>query len=450
MMKQAQKTKEQVFEELLQYLPPELEQLAYDFKVFVRSRKIKTVPELLRVVLLYCGLDLSLREVAGHLTLLDERITDEAVRKRLKACQPWVKALLFEMLPHRSPTHLPEGLRFCAFDGSSIQAPGATGTDYRLHIGMDLVTLEFTHLLVTDKSTGESLKNYPLNPGDVAVVDRGLCHASGILEKQQQGADVVVRYNQYCMPLLKEDGTSLDLISELKQFDLERKNSLSVKSFPVYRPVAGTSEKESEEKLSGHLMVMRLPAKEAKEARRKCRRKASKKGRRQPRVETLFMTEFLMVFTTLSPSILSPKALLELYQCRWQIEIAIKRLKSLLDIDKLRSKPGILADVWLNGKLLYALMLEKHKRKRFGDDWGYLNQQRIGTWWRTWNLLKQEIAQMITGVNYWHWENWPDCLSVLFERPRRRKLQTLPKSVRKLLTNYPDLTVGNFAIISSG
>ncbi len=249
-------TKEQVFDELLQYLPPELEQLAYDFKVFVRSRKIKTVPELLRVVLLYCGLDLSLREVAGHLTLLDERITDEAVRKRLKACQPWVKALLFEMLPHRSPTHLPKGLRFCAFDGSSIQAPGATGTDYRLHIGMDLVTLEFTHLLVTDKYTGESLTNYPLNPGDVAVVDRGLCHASGILEKQQQGAEVVARYNQYCMPLDKEDGTPFDLISELKQFDIEHKKSLSVKSFPVSRLVAGKDQKESEEK-SGHLMVMR-------------------------------------------------------------------------------------------------------------------------------------------------------------------------------------------------
>ncbi len=86
------------------------------------------------MVLLYCGLDLSFREVAGHLTLLDERITDEAVRKRLKACQPWVKALLFEMLPPRKVDEFPSEFRFLAFDGSSIQAPGATGTDYRLHI----------------------------------------------------------------------------------------------------------------------------------------------------------------------------------------------------------------------------------------------------------------------------------------------------------------------------
>lgn len=91
---------------------------------------------------------------------------------------------------------MPFGFRFCAFDGSSIQAPGAKSTDYRLHIGIDLVTLEFTHLLVTDKHTGESLKNYSLSPGDVAVVDRGLCHAAGILKKQQEGADVIAQYNK--------------------------------------------------------------------------------------------------------------------------------------------------------------------------------------------------------------------------------------------------------------
>jgi hypothetical protein len=39
--------------------------------------------------------------------------------------------------------------------------------------------------------------------------------------------------------------------------------------------------------------------------------------------------------------------------------MAIKRLKSLLDIGKLRSKEGLIADIWLNGKRLIALMLEK-------------------------------------------------------------------------------------------
>src|SRR5262249_61674189 len=54
-----------LFEELLQDLPPETVQMAREFKAFVRAKKVKTPGQLLRVVFLYCGLDKSLREVAG-------------------------------------------------------------------------------------------------------------------------------------------------------------------------------------------------------------------------------------------------------------------------------------------------------------------------------------------------------------------------------------------------
>ncbi len=128
-------SQEEQFEELLQDMSPEVERMAKEFKVFTRSRKIKNPQDLLRIVLLYCGLDQSLREVAANFTLLEERITDEAVRKRLTACGPWVKALLTKMLPTRNLDNLPDGLRFIVFDGSSIQAPAAMGTDFRLHVG---------------------------------------------------------------------------------------------------------------------------------------------------------------------------------------------------------------------------------------------------------------------------------------------------------------------------
>jgi hypothetical protein len=77
----------------LQDLPADVAVLAREFKAFTRGRKIKTPQQLLRVVLLYWGVDQSLREVAGNLTLLGEQITDSSVITRLKACEPWVKAL---------------------------------------------------------------------------------------------------------------------------------------------------------------------------------------------------------------------------------------------------------------------------------------------------------------------------------------------------------------------
>src|SRR5918911_4370066 len=90
-----------MFEQLLQDLPAEVEQRARQFQAFARARKVRTPRQLLRVVLLYCGLDKGLRETAGHFTLLYEPITDQSVAERLAACCPWVEALLPQLLGPR-------------------------------------------------------------------------------------------------------------------------------------------------------------------------------------------------------------------------------------------------------------------------------------------------------------------------------------------------------------
>jgi len=60
-----------------------------------------------------------------------------------------------------------------------------------------------------------------------------------------------------------------------------------------------------------------------------------------------------------------------------------ERWKSVLDVDALRAKAtSPLAAVWLHGKLLYALMLERRMRRQLGDSWGRLDHERMGTWWR--------------------------------------------------------------------
>ncbi len=75
------------------------------------------------------------------------------------------------------------------------------------------------------------------------------------------------------------------------------------------------------------------------------------------------------MFTTLSPEVLSAQTIMKIYRCRWQIELAIKRWKSVLDVDALRARKGSpLANVWLHGKLLYALMLERRMRRKLGGD----------------------------------------------------------------------------------
>ena len=72
-------------------------------------------------------------------------------------------------------------------------------------------------------------------------------------------------------------------------------------------------------------------------------------------------------------------------------------------------------------------------RRQLGDSWGWLDRERLSTWWRVWGMLKDETAPMITGALFWKEDAWVACLKVLAERPRRRKLQQLPPEVIEAL-----------------
>lgn len=181
------------FEGFLQELPEDYRELAIECKAFCRSRKIKTPDQLMRVVLCYCGVDQVLRETAGNFTLLEERISDTAIHRRLKACGPWVKAMLSRMMGAAAPI---EGhLRFIIVDGSTVQGPGAKGTWYRLHVAIDRVKLHLLHVSVTDAHEAERLGHYPLQEGDVVVGDRGYNQARQWIEQADRGVGLVVRCN---------------------------------------------------------------------------------------------------------------------------------------------------------------------------------------------------------------------------------------------------------------
>jgi len=403
-----------LFEELLQDLPAETMQMAREFKAFVRAKKVKTPAQLLRVVFLYCGLDKPLREVAGTFTALYESITDQSVAERLRACGPWVKAMLRRMLPMAAMGPLPTGLRFVVIDASSIQAPGAKGTDHRLHIAMDLLSLQFLEVLVSDVHTGETLKHFTLAPGDVVLADRGYAQCQGMWAAVQQGAALIVRLNPFSVVLGDAAGAPLELSTALK-----RQKTATLRTLGVTLHAAG-----GQHEVRGWVHAYRLNAEQANRARQKCRQ-GHKKG--TPSAESLFVAGWVLVFTTLAPTVLSAQTIMALYRCRWQVEIAIKRWKSVLDVDALRAKANSpLAEVWLHGKLLYALMLERRMRRQLGDTWSRLDHERVATWWRVWGMLKEEIAPLITGALFWKEDAWEACLKVLAERPRRRKLQQLP------------------------
>ena len=156
---------------------------------------------------------------------------------------------------------LPSGRRFVVIDASSMQAPGATGTDHRLHIAMDLLALQFLEVLVSDVHTGETLKHFTFAPSDVAVADRGYAQCQGMSAALQQGADLIVRLNPFSVVLGDATGVPLELCAALKRQRMETLRTLVV----TLRSTGGQHE------VRGWGQAYRLHAEPAKRARQKCR-----------------------------------------------------------------------------------------------------------------------------------------------------------------------------------
>ncbi len=108
-----------LFEEFVQELPSDYRELAYEFKAFTRARKIRSPLQLLQLVMLYCGLDLSLRSCAGEIARMQGYLSDTAVKKRLEACVPWIKALLSGVFGLEKAVGS-GSLRFIVIDGSTV------------------------------------------------------------------------------------------------------------------------------------------------------------------------------------------------------------------------------------------------------------------------------------------------------------------------------------------
>ncbi len=391
------------FERLLQEFPRDLIESAVKFEAFRRKRKIKNVEQLFQVVLLYCGLDFSLRDTAGILTRLGSQISDQAVKERLDGCAVWLSEVLKQMLPSvPAEIQAKVGRRWILIDGSTVQVPGACGTSYRIHLSWDWLAHRIVEIKITDAKTGESLKLYEIEAGDVVVADRGYARFADFQYVLENNGEVIIRYAPHQLTLVDEAGEKISLADELWETE---KNIWSREVWMKKDP--------KQRKL--HLHCFRLPPEKAAEARRRKKAKAKKDGR-QLRTETLEYAEWTMIISSLPPSQISAAEIGEVYRLRWQIEIVIKRLKSLLQLDKLRAKIGSqLAKVYLLGKSIYALLIEKLSGT------SQANQELE---WRMWKMVMEQVRPIITQLSEWKEENKELAMRELRERKRHRKRQT--------------------------
>jgi hypothetical protein len=190
------------------------------------------------------------------------------------------------------------------------------------------------------------------------------------------------------------------------------------------------------------LHVYRMTAKDAQDARSKGRRQHQKQHRTRSE-KTLCLRQGVLGFPSRAWAGFSGEMGLALSRGRWQIEVAIKRLKRLIHINKLRAKRGRqLAEGSLYGKVLSLRLVDQARRTPFGHAWGRWAQARQGTWWRLSKLVTARLAAR--RIARWHWRHAavPAGRPVLMERPRKRTLQRLPRrgvALQQSFATLPDV-----------
>jgi len=305
--------------------------------------KIRDLSVLLRLVLFHVGTNTSLKTttaIAAAASLVD--LSSVALHKWMRKMGGFLAALLAAMTnaPRLFAAELWAGYDILIADATSVERPGATGTSARVHYVLRLTDLERVELQVTDNKGGESFKRFAdlMRPGQLWIGDRGHANPPGIAAVVSRGADVLVRHSRGSLPLYDIDGDLLDVPSKLARL---RKPGRAHHWAAWVHP-------RGEAPIGGRLCAVRLPPDKAEEARQRLRREMGAKVT----AEGLDMAAFVVVFVTVPEARLSTERVLELYRQRWQVELTIKRDKSIAGLDRLPNYRDDTIRSWLLAKLL--------------------------------------------------------------------------------------------------
>lgn len=357
--------------ELKSFLPEGWEEKAKESKAICRTRKVSSAEELLRVELLHFGEGLSLKEtsaVAKEGGISD--ISSVAVYHRARKSGEWLRwmceGMLEQLGTQTSQPEWLEGRKVRAIDGSHIREQGSTGSDWILHYSWELFGLRSDYFEITPSSSGESALRFPIEKGDIILADRHYGKAKAFDYVVGSGGDFVMRLKHKAANYFDENRHKIDLLTFLRSLATGEILDITV----YYR---------SEKKVNAPLRPLRICAirkskEQAERAKRKAKRQISKQPHKKPiDPSTIEMSEYFVLGTSLGSQDFSAERVLELYRLRWQVELAFKRLKSIMQLGQLPKTDPESCRAWLYGKMLYALLCYAIVDKgRSFSPWGYL------------------------------------------------------------------------------
>ena len=334
---------------MLSLLPEDMEATCREKLALGRAREIRSAADLLRLCMAYGVCDMSLRQTAAWASTLGVgELSNVAVMKRLRASGDWLGHLIGQWLTERGLTTAVPPKRVRIVDGSIVTTPGQVSEDFRLHVTFDLAEMRMADVEVTSTRGGESLERHGVQEGEVLLADRGYGKRKQLAAVMDNGGHVVVRIHWKTMPLETRGGKPIDTVALLETLEPHE-----IGDWPVHMSHQG-------KRFAMRLVAVKKSRAAAERAVEQAKRKARNKGKGayKPDPRSLKAACYTYVLTDMPAKEAPASQILELYRLRWQIELALKRIKSILRLN-LRAKTVDLARTYLLANMLGALIVDE-------------------------------------------------------------------------------------------
>jgi hypothetical protein len=398
------------WERTYQELNLDLEGSARQARALLRRRGIRLASDLLRLVLMYAQSDCSLRWL-GAWALLQGigYLSDVALLKRLRRTGPWLGRLIGLLLERRCKAfRAMHGVRLRLEDASTLCCPGSHGSDYRLHLSVNLWPLAIDGIGITDAKGAETLARFAPQQNEIRIADRGYAYTRSLTALLPVDSPLVVRINWQNLPLQTETGQRFNLIDWLKTLAAPGEQLVWLPTPQGCFPL--------------RLLACPLPPEAVERARQRAWKNNHKKGH-TPSQATLLAAGFPLLVTNLPGKTWPIQQVVWLYRLRWQIELVFKRLKSLIQIDHLRVQDPQMVQVYLFAKLLTALIIDglNHQVDLHQPEW-FLSLERPVSLWRLTQFFWQSFRQVVAGRLDWarFWTCLPALRRYFCDSPRGR------------------------------
>jgi len=406
------------WERVRKLLPDDLEATAHITGAVKRKlRKFDSVATLLRLMLVYAISDWSARLAVGWADGAKiVAVSDVMLLKHLATAHIWLAWLFTQQLREMAGC-VPVCCRFTIVlcDATTVNRPGKTGTDYRVHLVLSLTRLFMVEAEVTDHQGGETMGRFAADEGQLWVGDRGFGYRKSIWAIVKTGAKVLVRLGWQAMRLLDDQGQPIDLLQVSKAAQV---------GVPLEIPVTVAADpKQGISAFSARLIVVRK-TKEQTERTRCALRKRYSKLARVAKENTLAAAEYVWLLTTASAKELPAANAAALYRLRWQVEICFKRQKSILKLDELDTRTDAATKAVLYAKLLAMVLCERTRplQSVFAMEGVDVPEGTTPPLWRVqqvlWDTFKKALG-MFLSLAEWE-EAFPRVMRRLREPSRQR------------------------------